>query len=91
MSENLLKILAAELTTLRITCLNEECGTVIEMPIDRIREESSKEIVCPLCQAKIRSRQGTDTLSKLATAIDELKAVKGVEVSFILRQGTGKE
>jgi hypothetical protein len=86
MSETILKILASELETLRITCLEEKCGAVVELPVSRLHESSTKEVSCPMCRAKIRSSLGTDPLSKLASALHDLKNTSGVEVSFILRK-----
>jgi hypothetical protein len=96
MRENILKILLDELRTLRLLCQGEKqgakCGAVFEFHIDRLgdafrpAEGGPPSFACPFCKTSFHpsSFQQLDPISALVKAINDMRAVRRVNVEFVL-------
>jgi hypothetical protein len=82
MSERLLKFLITELRTVRISC--KKCNrAVVELPVDRL-DAALSHGECRFCGYKFHDAGGPDPFHSLRMALDELRNMKGIEVSFVL-------
>jgi hypothetical protein len=82
----------SDLTTVRLTCKQNNCGGVAEMPTERLADNTFFK--CPLCGADLRrsTKMNTadDPLSLLARAIKEVGSMGNqLDVEFVIPDGTG--
>jgi hypothetical protein len=78
MSENVLRIPAAELTTLRVTC--PKCRAAVEFEVHAL-DQREVELDCPLCGAAFPDR---DIVLQLGRSLKKCAANKRLLVEFVL-------
>ena len=90
MSEHLLKILLTELKTVRVRCKNDQCGAVIELPVEKLTDRF-RSTVCPVCRSLFvppgsqAAAHGTNPFMNLAKAIELFVQLGSlVEIEFVL-------
>jgi hypothetical protein len=93
MTDRLLRISRADLKSVRIACRKNECGGVIEVPIERLAQEvqtspvrvGAKEIICPLCDNVCQTTDAaSDPLHLIARGLLGLKDKNLIEVEFLV-------
>lgn len=86
MSENVLKFLLSELTTIRVHCRARQCGVAVEIPIDQL-EQRFRGMDCPVCHAQLLAAtpDGDNAFINLAKAVRRFTSNPGtVEIEFVL-------
>jgi hypothetical protein len=88
MSEKLVVQQVADLKTIRVTCKNNHCGGVIEVPVKwldkTISGPNGKGLSCPVCSAVFVDKSySNELLVKLCQTIDALRDKSEFEVSFV--------
>ncbi len=75
----------ADLRTVRIVCLRNKCGGVVEMPLEKVSQFESAR--CPVCLQDFNAPERTSghSLEKLRSAIAEVKAMpERLTVEFVI-------
>ena len=89
MSKKLLSFLLSELTTLRLICLNPQCGMVVEMHINNLfNKDKLDRFHCKFCNAEFNpSGDETPPLGLFAQAIQKMRTdivAKKFDLEFVL-------
>lgn len=80
MSETILKFLAAELKTIRVACMGDDCGCVVEVPVKNFFKVQS----CPVCHKPLLAAGNRKDYENLGLSLELMQRESNAQVQFIL-------
>jgi coenzyme F420-reducing hydrogenase delta subunit len=88
-SEQVIRVPLTELATLRVRCLNPQCGGLVEATVERFAQVFAQGYRCPVCGVRFGANQADpDHLRALVKAMEELKRdSERVEIEFVVSEG----